>query len=521
MTKRSCHASMSVVDSDVLIVIVQYLASPDDVVSLLQAVPRTKLVAPLVALQTLLTTSSAWESKNWPQLCIEMKDDRYRPLICAAAPAFPSIRIGDLHMLGSMLPGPSNSLDTQHAAIIAFAAEWGHKIESIDVTEWLDGGCIDVLTHVLHLCTGLASLTINVDTEEINPSHFAAVVHAASHARRIDVWTMDGSLSRCGDWRPIFGSWLASGHATHLGLTDAFAADDDDDDDDDDDLEDFQVKRFNDPNGFARAMTAATSLTSLRLVRCDVLLQSLLDTDASMRHITALHLDTSRRDVVEWLLSTKINLSGLRELGIGSDAQDDYSFVLALLPRLVSLEKLSLEGCALRSVPNALPESPRHLKALALSLCVAMDDSTVFRLLDWASQSPCLQSITLERCTAVGRDATRVERLVRQWIGANVRDVTFDLCEFNAATVNALAAALYGTRRALPFDLRLNCDKLRLTSFEVLLETLATCTGVTFYGHVSIYIKQHIRNHLRSLATILGLHYVDNGISHFRLRSRV
>ncbi|KDO18562.1 hypothetical protein SPRG_16114 [Saprolegnia parasitica CBS 223.65] len=360
---------MAVVQPGVVAHIAHCLGSTKDVVSFLQALPRDALDAPLVALQTLLTSGGLNQTSIWPQVAVEFLADPNGANVRAALPAFRSISIHNLYSLAEKLrDASSDALE----AIVAFAATWGHKITSIDVTFWLQPKDNDVLTRVLGLCTGLVSVAANIDAVS-DPATLATIVQAAQHAKRIVFYSDIDQTFPCGDWRCIFAHWLASGHATGLGLQEFSSTDD---------------------AAFARAIATTTSLTSLALTNTDGVLQGLLKAAMPLHHLTELRVVTPHNGVAETLLSTFLDPSRLRmlELDIGID-DADLAIVLTLLPRLVRLEELSLRNGLLEGEPD-VSMAPRCPRELCIDRCT-IDDGAFSGLLAWASQSPCLETVSI------------------------------------------------------------------------------------------------------------------------------
>ncbi|KDO17283.1 hypothetical protein SPRG_17287 [Saprolegnia parasitica CBS 223.65] len=350
MSKRACVAPISVVDAGVLLHIVQCLSSIDDVFSLLQALPRHALDAPLAALRTLLPTTL--KADQWPQVCIEVFDSRYTSTVLTALPAFRSIRINDLSKLDEVLRAASQEYGADGSATIALAAKWGHKIKSIDVSDFQEDNNNGALARILRPCTGLDEVHI---CEPSDASELEAVTAAAQYVTRMELLEIDKNIFLRERWLSTITTWLASGRAENLGLSYFESADD------------LQL---------ARCIATAASLTSLTLWQADSVLQALSNVAAPLLNMTKLCLHTISG--IEGFLTKCVNLSTLQ-----------------LLPRLVALRELSLMGCAMEWVDqlDSTP-APRHLAVLQFEAC-GMDDATCLALLEWASQSPCLKTVTL------------------------------------------------------------------------------------------------------------------------------
>ncbi|EQC35336.1 hypothetical protein SDRG_07048 [Saprolegnia diclina VS20] len=469
MSKRPCVAPKAVVHhTGVVAHIAHCLASTKDVLSLLEALPRHALDAPLAALQTLLTTPETLRvvARYWPRACIEEFDGGDTVTVLAALPIFRSISIERLQKLHDVLRDASSEpATTLYAATIDFASKWGHKVASIDNIVLRESDDMDALPRTLRLCTGLDSIDVSIDTSDA--ASVASILHAAQHVKRITLSAHSDNGYDCGDWRPLFADWLASGHATHLCL-DRLMCDD--------------------TVGFVRAIAAATSLTSLHLDNASRLMQGLVDAATPLKAITQLRLCVPHDDIfAEPFVSSLVNSSALRTLELDTLSENgpevDLSFVLTLLPRLVVLEKLSIETCVLRAEPALLvAPAPRHLRTLNVQYCVIQDDDMWLGLFHWTSQSPCLTTVTLNFCNLVSNKPALFAGYLRQWITGGVTSVDLVNCDLNEKSVIAIATALCHTHRtsSSTFRLWLDFDPLLvgLNSYQVLFEALATCTGV-------------------------------------------
>ncbi|EQC35339.1 hypothetical protein SDRG_07051 [Saprolegnia diclina VS20] len=456
MSKLPCAVPMAIVQPGVLRYIVQCLTSTRDVLSLLQALPRDALDASLAALWTLLSTPSEYEAKHWPQICIEDINGRYAPTVLAALPVFRSIRINNLGDLDYVLQAASSNVDDAPlASAILLAAKWGHKIAICTVDRRLDGYCLDDLINFFGLCTGLDEILVHPD--ELDQAFLAAVLHAAQHATRLEFSSTKASGLECGDWRPLLAAWLASGHATHLGL---------------------EAISFDDNEGLAYAIAAAPSLDSLSLAYASSVLRSFVHEAVPLPHLTQLqlHLDDNDGDDVfaETLLREGIDVSALCVLSLEADFEWDGTFVLELLPDLLALQELSLTGCSLQSMPPL--HVPRHLKLLELQEC-DMDDDVCLELLAWASQAPCLTTLRLVTISTPRTNPDRFGRFLRQWIRKGVGRIEIVHCDLNEKSGFAIASALGNTHRSSNhFVLKLDGDNLSLQVYYSLLEALATLT---------------------------------------------
>ncbi|KDO18558.1 hypothetical protein SPRG_16110 [Saprolegnia parasitica CBS 223.65] len=179
----------------------------------------------------------------------------------------------------------------------------------------------------------------------------------------------------------------------------------------------------------------------------------------------------------------------------------DSTFLLALLPRLLKLEELTLKTSVLRVEPALLNAPvPRHLRTPTLTYCT-MDDAT--GLLHWASS--CLATVALNMCDKVCSKPAPFGHYLRRWIAGGITTVMLKICEWNAKSIFAVASSLCNTRRSSPFLLWLDVDTMRLESFQVLLEALVTCTGVSIQGDYPCGFGFDERAQIQSWVTQLHL----------------
>ncbi|EQC27115.1 hypothetical protein SDRG_15123 [Saprolegnia diclina VS20] len=455
MTKRPCAAPISVGHAGVLVHIAQCLDSTKDVLSLLQALPRDALDAPLTALRTLLLTPGALDDSHWPQVCIEDIDGQYTSTVLTALPAFSSISVDNLDrlngVLGTIYPA---------TAIIHFAAKWGYKITSIRVSSNVHH--MDVFGRMLVHCNNLSSIRTEVHTWDA--PFAAAIACAAQSVTRIEITAAYNNAFASESWLPILTAWLASGRAQHLGL---------------------RCLDFNHDTSLGRAIAAASSLTSLSLLGVDGVVRGLLDANVPLPNITKLRLETDSGHIDVRLLSNVISLSTLCALELIGNDTSDYTFVLALLPRMLMLRDLTLQKCTLHAMPNAI-DAPRHLRALSLNQCTI--DGAGWDLLAWASQSPCFQSVSLSHAEDLLATPLRFGRCLRQWMAAGVERLVLDGTEVDHIMGAVIAMTLCDTHRRRPFELCLDSNNLDYAAADLLIEALTTCTGVIlkFMNH-SVY----------------------------------
>ncbi|KDO18559.1 hypothetical protein SPRG_16111 [Saprolegnia parasitica CBS 223.65] len=412
---------MTVVHAGFLSHFVQCLSSKDDVLSLLTALPRDELDAPLAALRTLLTTPSSAHKAPWPHVCIEDMDSQHISTVLTALPTIRLISIRNLDRLCEVLREATNEPDSSpYAAAIAFATRWGHKVTTIALWMWPQDNSAEALATIIRHCTSICA--IGVSAVALDPACIKAAIFAAQHAKKIHYASRNGDVYDCGDWRQLFGAWLASGHATELRL-DGLTSDDN--------------------IGFARAIAAATSLTSLKLTNTPDLLQGLVEAAVPLMYITQLRLVIDHEDgaLADALLTNWITLPALRVLKLRSEDSADVTFVLQLLPRLVMLDELSFETCTLRSVP-ALREAPAPCRLRILSTRTLQcdgDDDACLDLYAWAARSPYLQVVNVEATDAVWRKPVLFGRQLRRWIQDGVDRISLQDCDVDDKNIIAIA----------------------------------------------------------------------------------
>ncbi|KDO25794.1 hypothetical protein SPRG_09089 [Saprolegnia parasitica CBS 223.65] len=452
MRKRPCGAPMAVLHAGFLNYIVQCLASTKDVLSLLQALPCDALDEALTALRTLVSTPRALHAGHWPQVCIEDIDGCYTATVLAALSVFGSVRMHHLSRLDEVLRATSSEPGADGSATIAFAAKWGHKIKSIRLTAWREHN-INVLVPILCLCTGLDYIIVHA--AEADPRILEAVACTTPFVTRMYLTCFGGKVVACESWLASMTTWLASGRARELALVGFESAD---------------------SKILARAIVGAASLTSLTLRDADSLVQGLVDTATPLPHLTVLCLDMQRDTTsLKSLLTNCIELSALRVLDVRDSSTMDNTFLLALLPRLVALEELSLWHCRMECVHSlTLAPAPRRLQALTVYRSF-MDDTSCLSLLDWASQSPCLKTISLDAVATVRSQPVHLGRYVRRWIAAGVERVTIPNTSLGVESVIAIAMALCDTYRSSRFVLYIGDGSIIMASYAA----LATCSNVT------------------------------------------
>ncbi|KDO25792.1 hypothetical protein SPRG_09088 [Saprolegnia parasitica CBS 223.65] len=386
---------------------------------------------------------------------------RHSPTLLAALPIFRSISMKFRRELDAVLRNATSESTTMpHAATIAFVSKWGHKIKSIVVKLRLLPDAMDAFPRLVRLCTGLDSIVVYVDKS--HPAIVAATIRAAQHVKRMSLVSYKADGYTSGDLQPLLAAWLASGHVTHLYLKNIAC---------------------HASLGLARAIAAATSLASFKLNNAPGLLQGLVEAAIPLKALNALRLTLDEDEAfAEPFLTNWIDLSALRTLEVLSVNDLDLTYVLALLPHLLTLEELTLNFCVLHAVPAA--PAPNSLRTLNVSYC-HMNDETCLSLLAWASQSPCLETITLNMCRTVRSKPELFGRYLRRWIMSGVSHVVLDRCVLDKKNIIAIATALRHSSRSAPFTLSLDFEEFGLESYRTLLEALATCTGVGLHGHGS------------------------------------
>ncbi|EQC35338.1 hypothetical protein SDRG_07050 [Saprolegnia diclina VS20] len=446
---------MAVVHAGVLSNIVQYVSSSHDVLSLLDALPRDALDTPLRTLQTLVSPPVA---APWPHLCVDDLDCQHTLTLLAALSTFCSVSIENLYKLTEVLRDASSEpeSDALCAATIDFARKWGHKVTHIAAWWWPEEYTADTIATIIRHCTGLNSIT-----------HAKRIVYASSILQ--DVYD-------CGDWRHVFGDWLASAHATELRLDNIMCED---------------------SVGFARAIAAATSLTSLKLTNAPVLLQGLVEAGVVLQYITQLRLVVDHSDSIfaDALVSNGVNLPALRVLKLRSEDDADMTFVLRLLPYLVALERRRRRGTC------------------------DEDDDVCLDLFAWAERSPCLEVVNVDAIDVVWRKPVLFGRQLRRWIQSGVDRVSLEDCDVDDMSITAIAGSLCDARRSRPFVLYFRGKPLRLRWYYMLIEALATSTGVSIEGNDFSHADD--RHDMENWATRFDLRLHRGGHNRFTIHSPV
>ncbi|KDO18563.1 hypothetical protein SPRG_16115 [Saprolegnia parasitica CBS 223.65] len=479
-SKQACVAPIAVVHTNILVDIMRFLDSTKDLLSLVQALPRDALDASLVAFRTLLVTPNVLNIKLWPQVCIEDIDLRYTSTVLAALPIFRSIRIAELARLNATLLGRCIQDDPPSPpSHDRFRRQVGHKVDSMSVTSCEQKRGMDKLQRILRLCTGLRH--VDCTTFESAPMFLNVVVHAVPHVQRLAYCSLnlsdDDAISPCEPWRPVLSTWLASGHATHLHL-DNFTCDDD--------------------VGLGHCIAATASLTSLKLQDSPGVVQGLVAASVPLPNITELRLHSPDADILNNFVTHRMHHPRLRVLELAATHGVDVTFALALLPQLSALEELAFGQCTLREAP-ALDSTPSpRLRALRLTYC-DMENDVLVSLLDYASRSPCLETVELNMCDMpqTPPELERLGRSFRQCIEAGVRSITLHDCELTC--VEAIAKVVRALHQPRLFVLKIDCATLRTALSQPLLKALATCTGVRIEWSFSGGLKRDTLVQMRKL----------------------
>ncbi|KDO17505.1 hypothetical protein SPRG_17085 [Saprolegnia parasitica CBS 223.65] len=420
---------------DVLIRLVQCMASPADVAAFLQVLPLHALPTPLAALRELLAAQGEQPSL-WPQPCLDDGMDTVTmDLVLAAMPSFPTIRVSDLAAFQQHLAtrsGPTMDL-------LGFAAQWGPKVVSVTLSSEELGGGTDMLGSVLRLCTGL-------DHVEVHPLDkperiIRAITTPAHHVRRLDLFADDGDCFDVDDGVALLGPWLRSGHAIHLSLW-RFESEDDD--------------------ALAAALAATPTLQSLDFILADGIISSLASGPRLSRPWTRLRVRTSSIDGLHKLLH-RLDLSVMTHLDLGVSEFGDSSCLAAVLPRMPRLEELSLVCISLADA-SAVKQatSPSSLRVVTLKIFEA-SSRTRLALLDWISTSVCLESVTWDFLSSsfCGREMRHVGRAFQRWIDAGVCSVRFTQADGIDLCMRELATALTVTTPRRPLRVELGDQRLQ------------------------------------------------------------
>ncbi|EQC36850.1 hypothetical protein SDRG_05680 [Saprolegnia diclina VS20] len=481
------ETSFLAMSPDVLVRLVQCMASPADVTALLRALPLHALPAPLAALRELLARQCE-QHPLWPQPCLDdSMDAAMMDLVLAAMPSFTTIRVGNLVALQQHLAtrsGPTMNL-------LGFAAQWGHKVASVTVLSEELGGGTDVLGSVLELCTGLHH--VEVQPRDKPERIIRAITTRAHHVRRLDLFADDGDCFDVDDGVALLGPWLRTGYATHLSLW-RFETEDND--------------------MLAAALAATPTLQSLEFVLADGVISSLTSGPRLTRPLTRLRVRTSSIEGLRQLLH-RLDLSVMTHLDLEVFAFGDSSFLAAVLPRLPRLEEISLV-CTSLADTSAVKQAagPSSLRVVTLNVFEA-SSGTRLALLDWISTSRCLESVTWGFWSSFsGREMGRVGGAFRRWIEAGVHFVRFTQAEGNDLCMRELATALTVATPRLPLRFELADQRLEdVAALDGLFKAVAMRPGVTvsmpFGGGQSPQVHGAVLHELASQHG-LGLELKDN-----------
>ncbi|EQC26439.1 hypothetical protein SDRG_15720 [Saprolegnia diclina VS20] len=455
----SCATTAALNCNGTLIAIVQCIASSCDVVAFLDALPPQVLGEPLLALHALLSRPGQF-LHAWPRPCFLGLVDDEEALAQAALPAYEAF---DEFLAAS--------ISTDPGTFSAFLSLWAHKMTAIDLT--CSANLInEALCQALRRCTRLCE--VSLDSSPMTPHVFQAVTTAAHHVSRLTVQTARGHAF---DWAPLVTSWLASGHAQHLGLCHVPVPTD----------------------ALARAVSRTSTLRSLEIRMSDDFVVQLLRIGESLHHLTHFSVETKAPIHLVRIL----HLVSLRSLSsIALSCNMPLNPVFHQLCRSSVLEELDLRWCSLTVGSPDVGHWPRLRLAQfdAVNFSPEVFDNVVANL----TSSNVLERVHFLECSVLSTKMNVLGSALVHWINRGLRALRLADDRFDDTCAAVLATALRQASNTAPFTLSLNENDLTLEGVTDLLSALASCVCVRIELNATENLGGHT-DELVAVATRFGI----------------
>ncbi|KDO26920.1 hypothetical protein SPRG_07634 [Saprolegnia parasitica CBS 223.65] len=451
----------------ILIAIVQCIASSCEVVAFLDVLPHSVLGKPLRALHALLSRPGP-SLYEWPKPSFLGLVGDEEALLHAALHVYEAIGVYNVHGFG---PKFATVYDT--APFCAFASTWAHKITLMDMsisTEPLD----EAVCHALRQCTRLREVWL--DVSPMTTLLFQAVTTPAHRVRKMHVQSFRDEAF---DWTPLLTSWLATGHANHLSVSEITPPNDD----------------------LARAIASTLSLRGHELYGCDDFVQQLFSLGQPLRHLTHVRLQTDVPAHIATLLQ-RVDVRRLESLMLASRVPLDP--LVQYLHAAPLLEELDLCRCSLTTTNE-------HVVGTWPRLRIARFDDVGFRadvfkdVLVHLSTSDRLEHVSFTDCHIVRTEMAAMSAELRVWIENGLRSLTLRGNILDDACVALIAQVLGETENTAPLTQELTENDYTISCVWGMLAALANSTCVNVVMDLEEDISERDMDMIAKVAASYGI----------------
>ncbi|KDO26919.1 hypothetical protein SPRG_07633 [Saprolegnia parasitica CBS 223.65] len=395
-----------------------------DALALLTALPSASLPPPFTALLHLFQQSKHFE---WPVPRIECAGNMHMDRMLAVMPILPAVKIEQPDHLDDCLQAAR--VPGQPQSLVGFLKTWPSQVVSLAVPAKLTACDSDELCHLIHQCTRLDAVQVDVAT-----------------------------MLDLGDaLRP----WLQSTTARTLTLNNMALA-----------TVDAGVS-------LATVLTATSSLTRLAINHSDAVAQALLASGLCFGSLSQLKVSFATVPG-HYRLVAQLDACKVTQLDVRGNQQEDLSPLLAMVSRLPALTHLTLGYCKLNeAVAHGLAGAPVLCSARFFSV-VWRTESVLHSLLAYLGRSPRLQTVAWRRCP-------QVARVAQPWLPPTLGRAQFLDCNVDDTFVYAIADELRARTILTPLTILLDCHAkmLALESVTTVLHALASTRNTSVHFEVA------------------------------------
>ncbi|EQC37021.1 hypothetical protein SDRG_05840 [Saprolegnia diclina VS20] len=462
--KRRVGSPTRVVDKDdVLMAIVKFTTTAEDVSTFLDAISATTRCGPLKALSELLRDplKALRDARDeataltmlWPRLQLDYVVDVKR--VIDAMPIYNSFEVGSLHLWKDMSP----SMDVLAQLVASYGEKFTHiKIDSKYPCE--NEKNVVTLCNILRQSTRLD--VVSVGNTGYDMAIVAAVTTPKHSVRRLSV-----ASDRAEDnWAENLVPWLQSGHADHLGIQ-------------------YDVEKSGENRSIADVLVAAaaSSLSSLNVLVHGAEPLPPVDTHTTrFQNLSTLCVRVDQDAPFFKSLLDRVDPTKLRRLSVTcSDESDNIGFVLDTLPHLSALNELQICSGAfdVDELPPAVMTSSSALTSITMediqfsSNAAAALGALFANVLD-------LKTLSWRDCFV--DDTTFGDVILSNlplWIRNGVRAIDLAGCDAMDGFPDHLVRALRGATSPSGIDINLSDNGFTHEKYVMLFKALTTCTGVS------------------------------------------
>ncbi|KDO17243.1 hypothetical protein SPRG_17327 [Saprolegnia parasitica CBS 223.65] len=406
----------------VLIGILKWLKTSQEVLAFLEGIDTPTLGKPLVALLRLLRT---------PLDVMEVSDeDSALDKLTFAPPGY--------------MPW-----DVSVCPVGSLVDTYGHKLTHLKIAYYYEED-EDFMCSLFRRCTSLDVVHVE------NPCDLAFVAAVTTPAHAVSSLSIVSSKA-ADEWAAVLEPWLQSGHAKHLRY------------------QNLPIRQR--PRGLnvgnARILAAASALSHLTVI-CDGVDPLVDATPMRFENLETLNMSVGHAGPFLGSVLDRVNPAVLTSLTIF--CEDDIDFLLKMLPCFLALRKLKILGgvFAEDAQPPAAMARPLALTSLTLH-DVEISGSSFLALDAFLANAPRLETLSFGSSYYRGES---VASMLPGWIRNGVREIHLADCKYPKGFGSQVARALCGMTSPLGVTITLVGSTLSDDDYEALLDALATCTGV-------------------------------------------